>query len=49
MLINFYSLIQAGNAADAMQECENLKKEGSGSNFAICLLGLNLKSLISLF
>lgn len=35
MFTNSYYLIQAGNAVDALQECENLKKEGSGSDFAI--------------
>lgn len=34
---NSFYLIQAGNAADALQECEHLKKEGSDPDFAIHL------------
>ena len=37
MFTNSYYLIQAGNAVDALQECENLKKEGSLSDFTIYL------------
>lgn len=36
---NVFYLIQAGNAADALQECENLNKEGLDLDFAIYLLG----------
>lgn len=36
---NVFYLIQAGNAIDALQECENLNKEGLDPDFAIYLLG----------
>lgn len=38
MFNNTFYLMQAGNATDALQECENLKKEGSDSDFSNQLL-----------